>query len=347
MTASFADNEIWHVLLAADDMKRMNVEQLDDAFRLSLVDASTMVWKAGMKSWQSLGLVAGIDDEPETIARPMAPPPPPRPMPRPAPRPPSPSRMPAPASVHTAAFHTAATPVFAAPLVAPVYLPQLRAPDPYMLPKRRVAIPSEVNFRRASGGVRWGRWLVAMLLVTGGVLGGYRQNLLREGARRFGVEGKYLYGERRVTAFVAANAPPQVKSVLTRLALLPGPNAVTATSSAVRAPEAAPVAAAFPPVPEPTSATLSEPELRTVSLDSLPVLTPEAAAPTPAGPALLPKSVVRQTQPVSKRVKASPKAEHPEPVAKTEKPKPAPTFANENPLKAAIRQAIAVDAAKR
>ena len=218
MTASFADNEIWHVLVAADDMKRMNVEQLDDAFRLSLVDASTMVWKAGMKTWQSLGAVAGIEDEPETVVRWIEPPPPPRPLARPAPRPPSPSRKPA---AVPQSFHTAIT----APLVAPVYTPALQAPDPYVLPKRRVAIPSEVDFRRASGGVRWGRWLVALLLLTGGVLGAYRQNLLREGARRIGVENKYIAGERRVTAFVAAKAPPQVKNVLTRLALLPGPNA--------------------------------------------------------------------------------------------------------------------------
>ena len=42
MTASFADNEIWHVLMDGNDMKRLNVEQLDDAFRLSLVDASAV-----------------------------------------------------------------------------------------------------------------------------------------------------------------------------------------------------------------------------------------------------------------------------------------------------------------
>ena len=181
-----------------DDMKRMNVEQLDDAFRLSLVDASTMVWKAGMKTWQSLGAVAGIDDEPETVVRWIEPPPPPRPIGRPAPRPPSPRSL-APVA---ASYHTAVTPVFAAPLVAPVYTPHLHAPDPYVLPKRRVSIPSEVDFRRASGGVHWGRWLIALLLITGGVLGAYRQNLLRDGARRLGIENKYLYNEHRVTAFV-------------------------------------------------------------------------------------------------------------------------------------------------
>jgi hypothetical protein len=356
VTASFADNEIWHVLIASDDMKRMNVEQLDDAFRLSLVDASTMVWKAGMNTWQSLGAVAGIDDEPETKVRWIEPPPPPRPMARPVPRPPSPptrSHAPAPAR-----FQTAVTPVYAAPLVAPVYTPQLRAPDPYVLPKRRVQIDSEVDFRRASG-VHWGRWLLAFLLITGGVLGAYRQNLLREGARRIGIEGRYLYGEKRVTAFVTANAPAPLQNVLKRLALLPGPNAVPppAPVTPTRAPAmAAPVVAAAKPAAEPSKPT--EPEVKTVSLDSLPVLTtePEATKPTPVAAAIAPapraKAVVAKAEPVAKRA-AAPKAEKvekPEPVAKAEpKPKPKaepPPPANENPLKAAIRLAIAADAAK-
>ena len=361
MTASFADNEIWHVLIAADDMKRMNVEQLDDAFRLSLVDASTMVWKAGMKTWQSLGAVAGIEDEPETVVRWIEPPPPPRPLARPAPRPPSPSRKPA---AVPQSFHTAITPVFAAPLVAPVYTPALQAPDPYVLPKRRVAIPSEVDFRRASGGVRWGRWLVALLLLSGGVLGAYRQNLLREGARRIGVENKYIAGERRVTAFVTAKAPPQVKNVLTRLALLPGPNAAPppVVRATTPAPAAAPVvAAATPAAVLPSSPSSSEPEVKTVSLDSLPVLGAEteaatkeassaAVAPAPRAKAA-PAPVAVKAAPAAKRAGATPVAEKPAPVAKAE-PKPKakaepPPPANENPLKAAIRQAIAADSAKK
>jgi len=357
VTASFADNEIWHVLIATDDMKRMNVEQLDDAFRLSLVDASTMVWKAGMKTWQSLGAVAGIDDEPETVVRWIEPPPPPRPLARPAPRPPSPrppspnhSRGPSPAS-----FHTASTPVFAAPLVAPVYTPALHAPDPYVLPKRRVAIPSEVDFRRAPG-VRWGRWLFAFLLLTGGVLGAYRQNLLRQGARNLGVEGKYLYGERRVTAFVTAKAPAQVQSVLKKLALLPGPNAVPPPKPAAPAPVAAPVvAAAAPGVAQPiqpSAAPSNEPDVKTVSLDSLPLLGSEPEAPK-AAPVAAAVAPAPRTKATSAKAEPAPKrtaAEKPEPVAKPE-PKPKakaepPPPANENPLKAAIRQAIAADVAK-
>ena len=366
MTASFADNEIWHVLIASDDMKRMNVEQLDDAFRLSLVDASTMVWKAGMKTWQSLGAVAGIDDEPETIVRPLAPPPPPRSMSRPVPRPPSHRRLqagvpaPAPAPAPSAiAAMTPMRPMYAAPLVAPVYTPQLHAPDPYVLPKRRVQIDSEIDFRRASG-VRWGRWLFAFLLITGGVLGAYRQNLLREGARRIGVEGKYLYGEKRVTAFVTTKAPAPLRSVLERLALLPGPNAAPPPAPVASPPAPAAIApgvaaAATPPA---ELAKPTEPDVKTVSLDALPVLTTEPESPkaTPVAaavavtPAPRTKTVVAKAEPVAKRVAAPrvEKAAKPEPKAKAE-PKPKaepPPPANENPLKAAIRLAIAADTAK-
>ena len=251
------------------------------------------------------------------------------------------------------------TPMYAAPLVAPVYTPQLRAPDPYVLPKRRVQIDSEVDFRRASG-VHWGRWLFAFLLITGGVLGAYRQNLLREGARRIGIEGRYLYSERRVTAFVTAKAPAPLQNVLKRLALLPGPNALPppAPVTPTRAPAmAAPVVAAAKPAAELTKPT--EPEVKTVSLDSLPVLTaePEAVKATSVAAVVAPraKAVVAKAEPVAKRAPA-PKAEKPakvekpEPVAKAEpKPKPKaepPPPANENPLKAAIRLAIAADAAK-
>lgn len=365
MTASFADNEIWHVMIASDDMKRMNVDQLDDAFRLSLVDASTMVWKVGMKTWQRLGSIADLEtDEPEDSVTRMrhapAPPPPPRPLARPVPKPPSPSRAPA-------SFHTAVTPVFAAPLlVAPVFTPTLQAPDPYVMPRRRAAIASDVDFRRSSGGVRWGRWAVVLLLLTGGVLAAYRQNLLREGARRLGVENKYLHGEQRVTAFVSAKAPGPVKLALTRLALLPGPNAAAL---------AAPVAATAPVVATPAAATAepvkaaeaapakpAEPEVKTVSLDSLPVLTAEEPSkPAPvaaAAPAAKPHAVARaESKPApapATRKEAPAKAEKPEPVAKAEpKPEPKakpslpPPSANDSPLKAAIRAAIIADGNKK
>lgn len=372
MTASFADQEIWHVLVASDDMKRMNVDQLDDAFRLDIVDASTLVWKAGMRTWQRLGSLAGIeDDEPETIIKQVmpvrSPPPPPRPRPL-APQPPRPAPVPA--------FQTQQ---FAAPLVAtPMYVPQLYAPDPYALPQRRAKVPSEVDFRRRSGGVRLGRWLVGLLIVTTGFLVCYRQNLLREGARRVGIENKYLYGEKRALAFVTAKAPRSVQNVLTRLALLPGPNAAPLVMKApdVKAPE--PVAAAVAPAGDAVKAPAStDSNVKTVSLDSLPVLGNEAASdtapaksvasPAPVAKASAPRAAAVARKPVAKAPRAAaaaardeedeapaPKAKakkaepkpEPEPKAVAKQAPPPPPSGNESFLKAAIRSAIAADASK-
>ncbi len=395
MTASLAEQDIWHVMLASDDMKRMNVDQLDDAFRLSLVDSSTPVWKAGMESWRRLGSIAGIEDEVETIARPVqavqqraaarrpqppSAPPPPRPAPRAL----------AATAVNpfgaTAPFGSTA-PVFSAPkLLAPVYepaptygapvyaapMPALSAPDPYMMPRRRVALPSEVDFRRSSRGVRWGRWLGALVLLTAAVVGVHQQGWMQQGARRIGLENKFLAGERRVTTFIAAKAPAQLHGALARLALLPPTTASAAllsshgTQAAAATENKAPIAAAA--VPTPTSPTGSQPELKTVSLDSLPVLGSEpAAAPQPA-PARAARASNHEAAPTRTR-EAAParaarraaadddaepapapkraKAEE-EPAPKRAKAEPAlpPASANEGFLKAAIRQAIIADANK-
>ncbi|HEY6079071.1 MAG TPA: hypothetical protein VIW29_09725 [Polyangiaceae bacterium] len=361
MTALFANQEVWHVLLASDDMKRMNVDQLDDAFRLSLVDASTMVWKAGMNTWQRLGSIAGIDDELETIARPV---PAARQLTaaRAWPAPPSapPPRRPAPPALAETALNpfAATTPVFSSPqLLAPVYSTPLAA-DPYVLPKRRVAIPSEVDFRRSSRGVRWGRWLGALVLLTGAVLVAHRQDLLRQGARQLGLENKYLAGERRVTAFVATKSPPQLRAALTRLALLPSTNALVPSElSRANKPLPAPAAlvALTKATPEPSQP--SQPEVKTVSLDSLPLLTSEpavaAASPAPIHAARPHAPAAREPKPRAKTparqtTAAAEAAPEPAPAPKRAQSEPAlpPASPNESFLKAAIRQAIVADTAK-
>jgi hypothetical protein len=378
VTAAFADQEIWHVLVASDDMKRMNVDQLDDAFRLDVVDASTLVWKTGMSTWRRLGSLAGIDEEEtQTITKQMMPadilrlmpppPPPPRPAPSVMPKPPKPPR-PLHAQPVVPAFKTQQ---FAAPLVtAPMYVPQLHAPDPYVLPKRRVSVPSEVDFRRKSGGVRLGRWLVGLLVISAGVLVCYRQNLLREGARRVGLENKYLYGEKRAVDYVTAKAPRPLQNALKRLALLPGPNAAAAALPKPAPRAAEPVA---PPQPvAPAMAKVPADDVKTVSLDSLPVLATEATEPAttraaavvPAA-ALMPKASapkpVVASKPVAKATQGKRHAQEeeeapapkpkkvekaePKPVAEKAAPPPPPS-GNESFLKAAIRSAIAQDAAK-
>lgn len=461
VTASFAEQEIWHVMVASDDMKRMNVDQLDDAFRLDIVDSSTLVWKDGMQSWRRLGSIAGIDDddddddeleildydeddddEPQTVARFVAPPraltapvpsrtltvptPPPPPRPRPQPRSLTPQQpnpfltgvnpfaatapagsreaprrvapvytQPLRAPVHTQPLAPVYTqplvapvytqplvaPVYTQPLVAPVRTQPLRAPDLYVLPQRRGTVPSEVDFRRSSGS-RWGRWLVALSLLTAGVLAAYRQDYLRAGARRVGLENKYVHAERRVTGWLTDNAPSAVKAALTQLALLPGPNAPLSTALSRPSDPAPRAATPATPAVAPASAPPKAPssDVKTVSLDSLPVLGSEPAAPatpatlaTPAArardagstesspkvvtkasrkePAVEPKPVARVAKAVRRETSEEPvaktvKKEAAEPEAKPKATK-APPPAMNTPLKAAIWQAMQADAKKK
>ena len=48
----------------AGEIKQLSLEQLDDWYRLDVIDARTLVWQEGMASWQPLGVVAGIEAEP-------------------------------------------------------------------------------------------------------------------------------------------------------------------------------------------------------------------------------------------------------------------------------------------
>jgi hypothetical protein len=271
-------------------------------------------------------------------------------------------------------------PVFSAPRLAePIYrAPQAAAPlaaaptalpDPYVLPRRPAALPSEVDFRRGSSGVRWGRWLGACVLLSAALLGSYRQGWLRQGAREIGLENKYVAGERRVTDFVAAKSSPALRSALTRLSLLPPSSAVAALgpsrlSNTAATPVAAtrPVAAAAAADARPTSEAQSE--LKTVSLESLPVLGSEPTATAGASPAHAARPHARAAReatpepsraarraatadteaaaPAPKRAKAE-AAAAPAPKAAAALP---PASPNEGFLKAAIRQAIVADAAK-
>src|SRR3954469_6681866 len=58
------DADKWHVQLAPDEVKVVSLEQLDDLFRLSLVDSETHVWQTGMTEWQPLRVIAGLDEQP-------------------------------------------------------------------------------------------------------------------------------------------------------------------------------------------------------------------------------------------------------------------------------------------
>jgi len=58
---SAASEDVWFVAVSTDDIKQMNVDQLDEAFRLGVISAQTQVWTEGMAAWAPLGEVADLD----------------------------------------------------------------------------------------------------------------------------------------------------------------------------------------------------------------------------------------------------------------------------------------------
>jgi hypothetical protein len=58
-----ASEEVWFVAVASDDIKQMNVDQLDEAFRLGIITSATAVWTEGMEAWAPLGQVADLDGD--------------------------------------------------------------------------------------------------------------------------------------------------------------------------------------------------------------------------------------------------------------------------------------------
>jgi uncharacterized protein DUF4339 len=57
--------DVWFVAVASDDIKQMNVDQLDEAFRLGVITAETAVWTEGMEAWAPLGQVADLEGSSE------------------------------------------------------------------------------------------------------------------------------------------------------------------------------------------------------------------------------------------------------------------------------------------
>jgi GYF domain 2 len=186
-----AADEAWHVAVAPDDIKVVSLEQLDDLFRLSLVDSDTKVWQPGMSAWVSLGEIAGLDEEP-------APPPPKRTHPKPpSPRsaPPSPQRSapPAPRSVAPPASF------YAAPIVPVTYATPL-APIPSLAPiaSVRPLVVSQNPYPMPQRGGGFGRFIVGLALVAGVGVTLYRNDVLRDAAHSVHQDGLYAQLEQKL-----------------------------------------------------------------------------------------------------------------------------------------------------
>jgi hypothetical protein len=217
-----------------------------------------------------------------------------------------------------------------------------------------------------------GYYVVKQLLVWGGVFGVlvglYRNDVLRDIARKVGQEQRYLTAERLVVGSPGWGTPRSMEPVLggqpvpvaePAQAAAPSPEPVAAApeSPAPKPAAAPPPAAAAPastalvPVPISALAPATDP-LKPVSLDSLPVAggnaartisldepAPRAAAPSapasrPAAASGKAMKISLDDAPAPKVAKAPPKPAAPEP------PKATQARPNDNPLTAAIRGAV-------
>lgn len=60
------DDDLWEVALPSGEVKRMSLDQLDRAFQVGLIHSNTLIREGGTTEWQTLGAVAGLDEEPAT-----------------------------------------------------------------------------------------------------------------------------------------------------------------------------------------------------------------------------------------------------------------------------------------
>jgi uncharacterized protein DUF4339 len=205
-----AHDDKWHVEFEPNEVKIVSLDQLDDLFRLSIVDSETKVWQAGMSEWQPLRVIAGLDEQPTPAPKrsPPRPPAPPlrsvapsvRPAP-PAPRSATPSVRPAPPAPRGAPSVSHAPPAARPAYVAPAsFYPEPIQASPSAYPPA-VAYAAPIAFAApvqamssvrplvvshappvARGGGGFGRFLVGISLLAGVSVTAYRNDFLREGA---------------------------------------------------------------------------------------------------------------------------------------------------------------------
>jgi len=335
------DGDKWHVALAPGDVKVVSLEQLDDLFRLSIVDAETKVWQDGMSEWQPLRIIAGLD-EPAPEPRRTHPKPP---SPRSAPPPPSPTRprsvAPSPASFYPDAIALAPTqPAFAVPIAV------------QQLASVRPLVVSSAPQRAAQGGGGFGRFLLGLGLVAGVAVSLYRNDVVRQAAHSAHQEALYArleaafggpsFGTLRaveqanVTATLAAAIPASVEDSAGHASL------TTPAASEPTKPESTAHAAAPPVVsleslaPEKAGSARPKPEAPAAAVSM-----PPAPAPRSVAQAATPKSVA-PVKPVSVSVAPKPAA-----IEKQAAPeKPAAQMTERERLNAAIGQAMLTSPSK-
>jgi len=283
------DEDSWHVELAPGEVKVLSLEQVDDLYRLEIIDESTRLWQPGMRGWTRLGIVAGIEPEP-ALARPA----PQRAANKNAMIPPPPVEWPP--SGWSGSL----------PVGPPAAAPRM-APPPPVIPRtpdslRPLAI-DDLPFiarKRSEGG-----WLVVLAVLCGLGITLYRNDILRQAAARYGQAGLYSRLETAVGGpgfgTLRSIEQPNPELFITTNALLPAPAPAKAPESV--APPTAPSKAEPPAAPTTKVATPPAPKDKE-TLAKAPAKS--AAPPVPAAPKAAPPAAPKAAPPVAAKARPEP-----------------------------------------
>ena len=372
------ENDKWHVQLSSDEVKIVSLEQLDDLFRLSIVDSETQVWQTGMTAWQPLRVIAGLEEEPAPQPK-RGPPKPPtraaspsvRPAPPPArpdmqsvrPAPPAPRSAPRsvaqPAYVASASFYPepiVAAPAsyrpaaaYAAPIAFAATMPAANSVRPLVVSQAPPMV------QRGGGG--FGRFLVGLALLAGVGVTAYRNDFIREGAHAAHQDALYA----RLEGALGGPAFGTVRALEQSAASQPAFELNTNSAAAIRL--ALPSSPPASPEPSPPASTTNSPSEAhatppVVSLESLArekkgqLAAAPLPAPAPARAAATfapPKQAATPAPPKAQAVRASaaPKTavEKPAPAAPKPAQKPASEMSDRELLNAAIGQSVMMQGA--
>ncbi|HEY4160165.1 MAG TPA: hypothetical protein VGM29_18760 [Polyangiaceae bacterium] len=284
-TASLNEEDIWHVQVSDGDIRVVTVDQLDDLFRLDLIDESVNVWQPGMPTWQPLKVVAGMDEQSLKQVPPVS---------RPPPAPPKRATQPEPISVAPWA-----APNFALSSFGPAVTSDI--PNPYQ--------------SRSSGG-GFGRVVLGLLAVAGISITAYRNGLVQDAARAAHQDALYHRAE-------AALGPPgfgTLSSVdrMTSVAMITLPPGLSGPSSAAEAKPSSPTPAKAAEPSAPSTPVVAAPVQATNAAAPVAATTPAAAAPS-ATPA---KAVSLDALPREGSAAPKPMAAAPAPASKSTPAKP-------------------------
>jgi hypothetical protein len=331
------DDDKWHVALAPGEVKVVSLEQLDDLFRLSIVDAETKVWQDGMSEWQPLRVIAGLDEKPEP-KRTHPKPPSPRSSPPPAPQRsvPSPPRPQSRAPAAEASFYPpTVAPTSFYPQTATVAPIRTVAPLAPLGSVRPLVVSHAPRTARRGGG--FGRFLIGLAALAGVSITLYRNGIVRDAATSLHQEALYgrleaalggpSFGTLRAveqsttTAQAAAQIPSGSDDVLTDSPASPAVAKSNATPTAANTSQGA---ASSPPPPVVSLESLAHEHVGTAAkAETQPAsIAPRAPAPSTA-PAKFETTTVAKSLPTV--AKSAPIAKAAAPSAPAVKPaKPAP-----------------------